>query len=395
MSGALGKTADISLITGLPGSGKSLRAVGFIKRALAAGEVVFVCNLNGLKLPHIPFEDPRKWQEIPAGSVLVVDEAQEFFRTRRGGDPPDYLTAMERIRHRGVRLVLMTQQPDYLDTHLRGLVGLHEHLLRENGKEASKIWRHNELMDNVRSEKARGRYDSEVWDFPKEDYDAYESAEVHTRKKVMSSRMKRGLIFLAAAAVAGCFIAYKFLGFFNPDLPEATAGGPPVAGGDARGPVERPTGADRVDGLKAHEPQAVAEFVARHQPRVSSLPWSAPIYDGRQAVAEPRVFCMDAGAGLTAQGEFAARRISCVTEQGSVHAMAEWESELLARQGEPYNPYKQPREDLSSMGEGERQDAPAPRVAGIGIGAEGRAVEQYGQFRNEPKGPDGYQVQGW
>src|SRR5690606_25920042 len=133
MASALGNTASITLLTGNPGSGKTLRVVHYVKQAVERGEVVFVSNLNGLKLPHIPFEDPRKWRELPPGSVLVVDEAQRFFRTRRGGDPPSSLTDMETIRHDGVRLILTTQQPDYLDTHLRGLVGLHEHLLREGG----------------------------------------------------------------------------------------------------------------------------------------------------------------------------------------------------------------------------------------------------------------------
>lgn len=395
MSGALGKTADISLITGLPGSGKSLRAVGFIKRAIAAGEVVFVCNLNGLKLPHIPFEDPRKWQEIPAGSVLVVDEAQQFFRTRRGGDAPDYLTAMETIRHKGVRLVLMTQQPDYLDTHLRGLVGLHEHLLRENGKEASKIWRHNELMDNVRSEKARARYDSETWEFPKEDYDAYESAEVHTRKRVMSSRMKRGLIFGACALVLFGFVGWKFAGFFSGA--KAEEGLPPavVVGGDAHEPQPgvglTSTGQT---GRAAHDPDAVADYIAAHQPRVPALPWSAPIYDGRNAVAEPRVFCMDAGDGYTAQGEHASRELRCVTEQGSRHAMPEWQAERLAREGEPYNPYKAPRQDMAIVGEPVEQGAAMQASRGVGIGEKAQ-IPRYGQFRDDPLGPERYEVQGW
>ena len=98
MTAHIGNTASITLITGLPGSGKTLRAVKFCKEAVDRGEVLFVSNLNGLKLPHIPFEDPRQWRELPKGAVLVIDEAQQFFRTRRGGDAPEYLTAMETIR---------------------------------------------------------------------------------------------------------------------------------------------------------------------------------------------------------------------------------------------------------------------------------------------------------
>lgn len=398
MSAALGKTADISLITGLPGSGKTLRAVGFIKRAIEAGEVVFVCNLNGLKLPHIPFEDPRKWEEIPAGSVLVVDEAQQFFRTRRGGDPPPYLTAMETIRHKGVRLVLMTQQPDYLDTHLRGLVGLHEHLLRENGKEASKIWRHNELMDNVRSEKARSRYDSEIWQFPKEDYDAYESAEIHTRKRVVSSRVKRGIMIAAAALVVVGWVLSRFYGFFDNAAKAAEMESPPSVV-VAREGGERPEGGvpspGAASGREAHKPDAVADYIANLQPRIPELPWSAPIYDGREAVAQPRVFCMDAGAGETASGTHAPRELRCVTEQGSRHVMPEWQAERLAREGEPYNPFKAPQQAQNiAVDTGSEPVVASGPALSVGIGEKAQ-MPRYGQFRDEPLGPERYEARSW
>lgn len=111
----IGDTASISLLTGLPGSGKSLRMVQRIVELIEQGTPVYVCNLAGINVPGvIPWDDPTKWNDLPAGSVLFVDEAQQFFRARRGGDPPSYISSMETIRHWGVRLVLATQQPNYL-----------------------------------------------------------------------------------------------------------------------------------------------------------------------------------------------------------------------------------------------------------------------------------------
>jgi zona occludens toxin (predicted ATPase) len=98
---------SITLITGKPGSGKTLRAVRFICEAVDRGEQVFVTNFMGLQLLYILFENPHEWQMLPAGSVLVVDEAQRFFWVRRGGDPPLYIQVMETIRHLGVRLLLI------------------------------------------------------------------------------------------------------------------------------------------------------------------------------------------------------------------------------------------------------------------------------------------------
>lgn len=380
MTTHIGNTASITLITGLPGSGKSLRLAKYIKEAGERGEVVFCCNVNGLKLPHVPFEDPREWRDIPAGSVLVVDEAQQFFRTRRGGDAPEYITAMETIRHEGVRLVLATQQPDYLDTHLRGLVGLHEHLLRVNGKQASKIWRHNEVMDNVRSERARSRYDSETWAFPTELFDAYESAQVHTVKPVMSSRMKKGLMLGAGTLAVLAFVAYGFTGIFS-GLRGGEDAPAPALVDHAPGVVAPAQGQGAPSGglsaIEKHAPEAVAEYLANLQPRSPSLPWSAPIYDGRQAVAQPRVFCIASGEGYNGRGEWKEASYHCQTEQGTRVVMDERQARGIARWGEPYNPFKQPPPESygTRVGEGNEPSA-APAAVGAqvfgGVGTVGR-----------------------
>lgn len=363
MTDHIASTASITLITGLPGSGKSLRAVKFIREASEAGELIHTCNFSDLKISTIPIKDPREWRDLPAGSILVVDEAQEFFRTRRGGEAPEYITAMERIRHHGVRLVLLTQQPDYLDTHLRGLCGLHEHLLRINGKQAAKIWRHNEVMDNVRSERARARYDSETWEYPKELFELYTSAQVHTVKSVMSSKWKRGLAFMAAAAVVLGFVGWQFGGFFTS---AASTGDLRAVAADAapRGvaPAERPdTATHQRTAMQSHEPDAVAEYMANLTARTPSLPWSAPIYDGRAAVAEPRVFCMASGDGLDGNGQWKAGGYHCVTEQGTRVVMDERQARAIARWGEPYNPFRNPAHQQPQQGQQPPEETPARR----------------------------------
>jgi type II secretory pathway predicted ATPase ExeA len=48
----------VHLITGLIGSGKTLRAVDLIDQEVKRGRVVYVCNINGLIMPGvIPFDD--------------------------------------------------------------------------------------------------------------------------------------------------------------------------------------------------------------------------------------------------------------------------------------------------------------------------------------------------
>ncbi|MCF5956023.1 zonular occludens toxin domain-containing protein, partial [Xanthomonas perforans] len=83
------KTAAMSLITGILGSGKTLRSVNLMNEAIKEGEKVYQSGFKGLAVPGvIDWEDPRKWQELPAGAILFVDEAQKWFGERRAGYAP-------------------------------------------------------------------------------------------------------------------------------------------------------------------------------------------------------------------------------------------------------------------------------------------------------------------
>lgn len=353
----LGKTASITLITALPGSGKSLRLVQLIDQAIQAGELVHVVNIPGLKLPHLKFEDPRKWQELPAGSLLVVDEAQDFFPSRSGNSVrPDYIKELSRIRHHGVRMILATQQPDYLDSYVRGLVGSHEHMLREDGKESSMIWRHSELMENVRSAKGRSRYDSETYHFPKEYYGSYDSAQVHTVKRTIKSRHKRAMMFgvavLALVAVAVVFVRRDIVASRAlSDAPHASA---------SRG-LAGLTNAAASTGQAA--PMTAAEYLDATRPRIEGLPGSAPIFDGRQVQAEPRIFCSAAGAGRDGSGKFKEADCHCITEQGTQYEMSGVMCEYIAKNGGIYDPYKKPVETRESAASMAKSEAPASTTA--------------------------------
>ena len=276
----IGQTASITFITGLPGSGKSLRAVYHMLKMVAAGELVFASNFTGLKVKGVTeWADPHDWKNLPPGAILFVDEAQEFFRARRSGDPPPYLTDMERIRHGGVRLVVITQQPNYLDTHLRGLCGLHEHLKRLNGKEGARIMRHHEVIEDVRSPKAAQRYDGEDWAYPVECYAAYESAEVHTVKYVMASKVKKALWITgicAAACLAGIGVIVAKVRAAD-DTPARSAPAKPAATASTDIPAGRGT----------VQPLTAEQWLSRLTPRFAGMPESAQIVVVREVLSVP------------------------------------------------------------------------------------------------------------
>jgi len=343
----IGDTASINLLTGLPGAGKSLRLVEAILFAIDKGLLVYVCNIDGLKVPGvIPWDDPRKWQDLPPGSILFCDEAQEFFPARRSGDPQDYVKAMSKIRHEGVRLVLATQQPDYLDSYLRGLVGFHEHLYRMAGKERSFIFRNHQLMDQVRAslKRIKSLYDHEQWNFPVSLFSYYESAQVHTVKYKMPALMKKVLVMgpLALAMFLGPigYLGYHAWAAKRDAAAKAAPPGNVPAGGVPQGANSgnQRSGQPNTVGAKKLTKD---EYLLAQVPRIAHQPWSAEIYDSvnTQPTAKPQFWCMSSSAGLDASGKMKGETCSCITEQGTRYQLDMQTCFAVIDQGGVYNPF--------------------------------------------------------
>ena len=90
----------ISLITGVPGSGKTAWLVyQLMTRADLKDRPLYVFNIPDLKVPHekITEEQARTWPEwAPTGALFVMDECQKVFRPRRSGsDVPAYVSEFE------------------------------------------------------------------------------------------------------------------------------------------------------------------------------------------------------------------------------------------------------------------------------------------------------------
>lgn len=339
---AIAKTASITLITAVPGSGKTLRTVWYADKAVKAGEMVFACNVNGLNIPQVAdFEDPTKWQELPAGSILIVDEAQQFFRAAKPSDPvPEYIKAMETIRHLGIRLILITQHPALLHGNIRALVGLHEHLVRENGKQSAKVYRRSAVIDNVRSHTALAREDNEVWAYPKHVFELYKSAEVHTVERKLQSRFKRGVIMLAIGLGIMGILAYRI----HDRLTDEQKGAETAQAARADQPAAPPPSRSSWGDDEERPMVRTAEDYARlYTPLIANAPWSAPAFTNREALADPQLVCMSAGAGVDVDGAHRESSCRCVTEQGTLYATPDVECRRMAREGPMYNPFKSPR----------------------------------------------------
>lgn len=328
---AIAKDQSITLITAIPGSGKTLRVVWYIREALQAKEEVYICNLNGLtrQEPFVgwnEFSNPKEWQTLPAGSVLIVDEAQDFFPAQTGNTPP-YIMEMSKIRHHGIRLILITQAPSLLHSHIRQLCGRHEHLVRKNGKQMATVYVRTGTIDNVRSERQLAKEDYHDWAFPTDLFWAYKSAALHTVKRTMPSKYKRAMVM---AAVAACMIGYVAY-----SMKSKTRAAETVAA-DAALAADTP----RARGSALPRIETGEQYLERYKPLLASAPWTMPAMVNREPTVQPEVLCMSAKAGNKEQGRSGANECICLTEQGTVYEMDLFDCHDIARKGPDYNPFR-------------------------------------------------------
>lgn len=376
------KTAAMSLLTGILGSGKTLRAVQLMNAAIEEGEKVYQAGFKGLTVPGvIDWEDPRKWQELPPGAILFVDEAQKWFGERRSGYAPDYLKAMNTMRgEEGVRMVLLTQHPKYLDSHIKDLVGCHEHLLRESGKLSSKLYRSDEIMEDPRSPRGRSKADQETFRFPIETAGKmYVSANSpHTIKYRMPAVVKKAILIggTGALLLGGTWFflfrsAYADVAGAEEQGAAATLGEPTASRSGGSDPA-RTTTATRV------AMQTGEDYVAAITPQVQDVPWSAPAFMARPVVSDPHVYCMST--------ENSCR---CVTEQMTRMVIRDDVCRDIARWGEPYNPFKAPTQ-VASTAPQQREADTLPRreqasyTASVEGGVIPRTQRALGTFPESP-----------
>ncbi len=265
-------------ITGLPGNGKTLYALSFVKDwSERDNRPVYYSGINDLKLPWTEI-DATKWFECPPNSIIVIDECQRIFRPRANGAAvPDYVSKLETHRHQGLDIVLITQHPLLTDSAVRRLVGQHKHVIRAFGMQAATIHEWGSIRENC--DKPAGRRDSikHHWKYDKAAYDFYKSAEVHTVKRNIPMRFWFLLLapFLIAAAV---WYVWQFAHSRahpekeNSKAPASAPGGMPASSSSGS-----PAGNGKAGYMNVVED--AKQFNFEHKARIEGLPHTAPRYD--------------------------------------------------------------------------------------------------------------------
>lgn len=345
----------IKLYTGLPGAGKSLSLVDELRRMheKEPGRPVFVHGIPGLREDLGKPFDPTQWEELPDGSICVIDEVQDVWPSGSRTTRPE-IRALSKHRHRGFDFVISSQKPAYFDAYLRGLVQQHTHVVRRWFGNSVDRYTWEEGQEDVSRPSIRARAQRSKWKFPRECFDMYKSSSLHTGKRRLPWQY---WVMIAAAVLAVPLIGYAVHRIVGLRHLSQDAGTAPAAVSAER--------SDLMPSLSKERKWATpADYVKDHLPRVANQPWSAPIFDQQAIEAHPDLLCIEYHRVIDGVDQ---KLCSCYTEQVTpydLHSLVECRT--YARHG-VYNPRRVPLDRERFRGEevAERKDQQKNRAGEV------------------------------
>jgi zona occludens toxin len=268
----------ITLFSGLPGHGKTLMAITYAREARAEGQRVFQLGIKDCN-PVVaePFElGVERWRELPSGSILVLDEAQDYLPVRGPGRPPEWIAEFARLRHYGLQLWLVTQDVRNLDSFVRRLIGAHVHIERKMGFKSAVVYRWEHVTDDTRDYHARQAAARSAFTHDKRNYQFYTSATQHLIKKRIPWQVWLGVPVVIAMVVALWFAYRLFTGHGayggEKSLAPSVVATTLSVGGSA-------------------VPLSNAAYLSRLVPRLPGVMWTAPVFDEHKVVSSPETYC--------------------------------------------------------------------------------------------------------
>lgn len=227
----------ITLITGVPGGGKTLLSVQEILRLLGEGRLVYA-DISGMTIPGV-LPAPDDWRDTPEGSVVVYDEAQKKYPStgQPGVAQDERIRALETHRHTGHDIFFITQEPSLIHHHIRKLVGRHMHVHRAAGLKRATLFTWDFAVSAPNDRKEQQRADVQNWIYPKKLFSLYKSATVHTHKFHIPKKiaMILGVLVLVVGFVAYRLVSSGGLGVMNlADAPEGDSPGLVAPAGEGR-----------------------------------------------------------------------------------------------------------------------------------------------------------------
>lgn len=321
----------IELITGAPGAGKTLYAVGKIRDAVKQGRPVYA-NIDGLNIPEVdPL--PDDWRKAPDGSLIVVDECHQRWPAtgKPGRTGSEEITALDEHRHRGFDFIVMTQYPTKVHHQVREHINYHRHLMRPAGLKRTTIytWGYPVLNPNDRAE--RDSADSAAMAYDKTLFALYKSATLHTVKAQIPTKLK---IFGAVIAVVALIVSYR------------------LSTGD--GLLTAAVSGDGLGSAIATPLASASSGAAKGQALPPPPPRNPPVPDGLNDWAFSEEVKPISGCA------WSSRFCRCYGEDGKVLDMAESECRVVVSRPLPFN-LRNPQESGSNVRPSSAPSLPSPQ----------------------------------
>lgn len=202
----------ITIITGTPGSGKTLYCIQKLLLPLVGTHIpqevdgvttlhprTIYTNINGLQLDHELIDGSdnqglRNWHEwAKPGSVIVFDEVQKIWPPRANGSKvPEDIMGLETHRHMGVDFILITQGPMLIDRNLHMLCGRHLHVRRVANLPFANVYEWDAMSRSLSYKAAVTQH--KYW-YNKKVFDLYKSSSLHTKQPRRLPAVLYGLLF--------------------------------------------------------------------------------------------------------------------------------------------------------------------------------------------------------
>lgn len=308
----------ITLITGNPGSGKTLWVLGEIEQMMkdrAAAGLPCHVYYNGIPIqPACPYAG--EWVQLedsaaadphtlPAGAVVVIDEAYRLWPAdpaSKSSKVPKNIQDFATHRHRGHDYILIMQKSSQLHNFIRDLVGRHVHLEAPFGLSRATVY----SWERLAKPGTKSEYDEALksaFRYPVERFAWYKSADLHVKKK----RFPVGKL-----VALGVFLCLLVLGVYGGYAVIAHSGDQSKKKAET---VDQSGASQKAVATSSGLPVIVngPTWAAQYAERVPGVPRSAPIYDAVfKPVAYPRV------VGCASMRWAGKHDCKCNTQQGSI-----------------------------------------------------------------------------
>ena len=269
---------------------------------------------------------------FPVGSLIIVDECHYVYPVRPSSRPaPDYIAKLTELRHQGHTLIIMTQHPANIDSYVRNLVSRHIHLARKQA--TTRLYEWNECMTSF-SPMVLKDATSRLYRPPKKAFEYYKSSSVHVKHKRRISPM---VYVLLGCIISIAFIIYRFSGKNEPEQPvnvtpqtelDAQMASDVLPNATIQG-VRQSNSVSNNNTPQAGQSLKPTDFV----PTIAEKPESKPLYDG---IRQPKTFEQVKGV-MISKG-----KCTAYSQQGTVVNVSDVFCKKWAKDGLPFDPYREP-----------------------------------------------------